>query len=35
MGIIGTVAARLDREYLAHWAEVLGVSDLLARSLTG
>lgn len=33
LGIIKTQESRLDREYLTHWAEELGVSDLLARAL--
>lgn len=33
VGVIQTQGARLDRDYLAHWAAQLLVADLLARAL--
>ena len=33
VGVLHTSADRLDHQYMLHWAEVLGVSDLLARAL--
>ena len=35
LNVLKIQGERIDRSYLAHWAEVLGVSDLSARALEG
>lgn len=35
LGIVKTQGERLDAEYLSHWAEELGVADLLERAFKG
>jgi hypothetical protein len=33
IGIIGASSARLDHDYLGHWAQTLGLTELLERAL--